>query len=58
MSEVRREPIHLTIGEIEYEAFDESHSLADIARWIMRNPVDAEELREMLGEMLAREQQP
>jgi len=53
MSEVMREPI---IGADENgdetATFDVNHSLADIARWIMRNRSEAEELHSTLGNML------
>jgi hypothetical protein len=35
-----------------YEAFGPEHTLADIARWIMQNRSDAEEIHRMLGDML------
>lgn len=53
MSEITREPVKITIGEEEYEAFDEQHTLGDIARWISKNPVDAEELARLIDEQLA-----
>lgn len=34
------------------EGFGDEHSLADIARWIMKNRADAEEMVRLLGEML------
>ena len=30
----------------------EQHTLADIARWLMTNPIDGETVRDMLNEML------
>lgn len=54
MAEIKREPVRLVVDGVEYDAFDENHSLADIARWVRRNPVDTEELVRLLGgEMLA-----
>ena len=35
-----------------YECFGPSHTLADIARWLMTNPIEAEEVRNLLTEML------
>lgn len=52
MSEIKRYPHELTIGGKECVAFDEDHSLADIARWAMQNPHDGEELHRILSEML------
>lgn len=54
MSEVKREPIY-TRDENgnELATFDAGHSLADIARWIARNPVDAEEMVFLLRELAA-----
>jgi len=53
MAEVMREP-HIGTCEdgSEMTMFDADHSLADIARWIMRNRSEAEELHMMLGQML------
>ena len=39
--------------ELTYAAFNQNHSLNDIARWVMENPIYAEELVRILGEMLA-----
>jgi hypothetical protein len=52
MTEVCREP-HLLIhnGEQVF-AFDNDHSIADIARWIMKVPADGEELRDTLNALL------
>lgn len=49
MAEIKREPVRIIVGDTEYEAFDENHSLSDIARWILKNEVDAEELIRLLG---------
>jgi hypothetical protein len=53
MAEIMREPIIGTDenGD-ETVTFDINHSLADIARWIMRNQSEAEELHSILGGML------
>lgn len=53
MSEIKRDPI-CAIDENgdELATFDANHTLADIARWVCKNPADAEELRRILGEML------
>lgn len=52
MSEIMTPPTKIVVGEVEYEAFHDGHSLADIARWIMKNRGDAEDLRMLLGEAL------
>lgn len=52
MAEICTKPLNITIGDVEYAAFSEHHSLADIVRWLMENPVDAEEVHRMLSEAL------
>lgn len=53
MSEVKRDPIiSLDANGDEIAAFDVNHSLADIARWLLRNRGEAEELHLILGDML------
>lgn len=52
MPEIKREPVPIIVSDTAYEAFDDDHTLADIARWIGRNKVDAEEVARILGEML------
>jgi hypothetical protein len=37
----------------KWEAFGPHHSLSDIARWLMQNPVDAQEVCDILHLMLA-----
>ena len=49
MSEIKRPPVRIVVGDVEYDAFDENHSLADIARWIRCNEVDHEEIVRLLG---------
>lgn len=51
--EIKRPPVKITVGGVEYDAFDEDHSHSDIARWAlgMGRP-DAEELHLILGMML------
>lgn len=53
MSEVCTPPLILrhTDGS-EMCAFGDDHSLSDIARWIMQNRVEAEDLHTILGQML------
>jgi hypothetical protein len=34
MSEIMRPPVKITVGDTEFDAFDEAHTLADIARWV------------------------
>ena len=54
MAEIKRAPIKITVGEIEYTAFDEDHTWSDVARWaISQSRGDAEELRTLLGMLLA-----
>lgn len=50
MGEIKRPPVKIIQGGIEYAAFDEDHTLADIARWIEENQADAEELVCLLTE--------
>lgn len=52
MAEIKREPILFGDRFEILECFDESHTLSDIARWVMKNRVDGEELHRILGEML------
>lgn len=49
MSEVQTPPIE---GAEETVSFTPDHSLADIARWIMGNRSEAEDLHAILGQML------
>jgi len=53
MAEIMREPEIIWQNETRYECFDDGHTLNDIARWMMQNPIDAAELRDALTEMLA-----
>ena len=50
MAEIKRDPVRIVVGEVEYAAFDEDHTLADIARWIASNPYEAEEMVGLLEE--------
>lgn len=52
MSEIMTPPTKIVVGEVEYEAFRDGHSLADIVRWLMGNRSDAEEVHMLLGEAL------
>lgn len=53
MGEIKRDPILYVSPEGEsWTIFDDSHTLADITRWLMNNRVDAEEVYRMLGEQL------
>ena len=52
MAEIKTAPVAITIDDTEYAAFDEDHTLGDIARWVMENRADGEELHRILGEML------
>lgn len=59
MSEVKRDPIiSLDVNGDEIAAFDANHSLADIARWLLRNRAEAEELHLILGDMLQERGEP
>ena len=53
MSEIKTPPISwLDEGGDKVVGFTAEHTLADIARWIMENPVDAKELHLILGELI------
>lgn len=54
MSEVCRSPIY-TVDENgdELVTFDAHHSLADIARWLAKNRVEAEDMIEILKAEIA-----
>lgn len=58
MAEVKTAPIEGRDEHGETWTFTEAHSLADIARWVMRNRSEAEEVHRMLGEMLEDEPAP
>jgi hypothetical protein len=34
MAEIKREPIKIIVGDVEYTAFDEGHTISDAARWL------------------------
>lgn len=34
MAEIKREPVKITVGDEEYTAFDEDHTIGDVARWL------------------------
>jgi hypothetical protein len=53
MAEIQRAPVKIAVGDTEYAAFDAGHTLSDIARWAMTNPVEGEELHRILGELVA-----
>jgi hypothetical protein len=42
----------------EVITFTSSHTLSDIVRWLMTNPVDAEEVHGMLGDELLKASKP
>lgn len=49
--EVKTPPIRMFDAEGgEYVTFGPQHTLADIARWIAENPVDAEEILRLVKE--------
>ena len=50
MTEVKTPPVE---GHGETVSFTPDHSLADIARWIMCNRSEAEDLHVILGQMLS-----
>lgn len=53
MSEVMTPPVRrVRKNGTETVTFDDRHTLADIARWIMESRGDAEEIHYMLGQML------
>lgn len=49
MTEVMTPPVENADG---FVSFTPDHSLADIARWIMQNRGEAEDLHMILGQML------
>ena len=51
MGEIKREPIRIVDGEAEYDAFDEDHTFADIARYVYKQG-GAEEVIYFLQEMI------
>lgn len=53
MAEIQTPPVPVTIRDEDYEAFGEQHSLADIVRWLMRNLIEAAEVRDMLNRALS-----
>ncbi len=34
MSEIKQKPVKIVVDGVEYDAFSEIHSFADIARWV------------------------
>lgn len=44
MAEIKREPLRIVVGEEEYAAFDADHTLSDIARWLVEQGADADEM--------------
>lgn len=53
MAEICTPPVKRTDPDgTEWVSFNSHHSLQDIARWLMENPVDASELHTILGDML------
>jgi hypothetical protein len=52
MAEIETPPLVVMINDEPYEAFGDDHSLADICRWLMKNPDEAAEVHTMLGDML------
>jgi hypothetical protein len=56
VSEIMRDPIYSTDANgDELATFDAQHSLADIARWIARNRVDAADVVRILQDILSQE---
>ncbi len=51
MAEIKREPIKIKVGEIEYDAFDENHTISDIIRYA-NSQGDAQETVSVLSLML------
>ncbi len=43
MSEIKRSPFFVCVGEKEYTAFDEEHTLSDFIRYLLTQ-VDREEI--------------
>ena len=54
MSEIKRDPIcALDANGDELATFDANHSLADIARWVCRNPSEGADVARIIGDILA-----
>lgn len=34
MAEIKRKPVKITVDGVEYDAFDEDHTICDVARWL------------------------
>ena len=53
MAEIKREPVKIIVGDVEYDAFDEDHTWSDVVRWALsQSRSDAEELRDIAGLIL------
>lgn len=57
MPEVKRDPVTVLVdkgfeGKIKYVCFDDEMSLSDIARWLLNNKSEAEEMLWLLQEGL------
>ena len=44
MAEIKREPVKITQGDAEYDAFDEGHTFSDIIRYMIGQGCDAAEI--------------
>lgn len=55
MAEIKQPPTRIIIDGTIYDAFGVHHTLSDIARWLMSNRVDAEEVYQMLHKGLGKD---
>lgn len=52
MPEIKTDPVTIVVDDQAYSCFGEEHTLADIARWLLRNKSEAEEVVELIQEGL------
>lgn len=57
MPEIERDPVTILVDKglgdrVEYVCIDDSMSLSDIARWLLKNKSEAEEMVDLLQEGL------
>lgn len=51
MAEIKREPVVIRVGQEEYQAFDENHTLSDIIRYAA-SCADLEEIKSLVDLMV------
>jgi hypothetical protein len=52
MAEICTDPVRIVIDGVEHDAFHAQHTLADIVRWLLRSPSDADEVAGMVRQAL------